>query len=272
MSEERGHWYLVTGLIIGAALGVAYAWFISPVQYVDTSPASLREDFKEQYRALVASAYMLSSDLVRAKARLDQLKDPDINQTIAMQAQRSLAEERPEAERHALGMLAMALSQEALPEATVLNQGSSSSKVGAGPNGLSLTDSPDLSTPGSSITAIPTPSSTPEALYTLQDIHLICDQGQNQPMIQVQVENASLEPVPGVEVFVNWPGGEENFFTGLKPELGLGFADFAMIPSITYTIRLEQSVQQVPGLAAKECELAEVERYWGFWRLVFVQK
>jgi hypothetical protein len=30
MKEERGPWYLLTGLLIGAVLGLAYAWFYAP--------------------------------------------------------------------------------------------------------------------------------------------------------------------------------------------------------------------------------------------------
>ena len=34
--EERGHWYLLTGLILGFVLGLLYAWLVQPVKFVDT--------------------------------------------------------------------------------------------------------------------------------------------------------------------------------------------------------------------------------------------
>ena len=73
--RERGPWYLLTGLIIGVVFGVLYAWLVSPVEYVDTPPASLRADFKDQYRVMIAAAYMANGDLLRARARLDLLQD-----------------------------------------------------------------------------------------------------------------------------------------------------------------------------------------------------
>ncbi|MFQ5616788.1 MAG: hypothetical protein ACE5GO_10085, partial [Anaerolineales bacterium] len=83
--NKRGPWYLLTGLIIGITIGVLYAWSISPIKYVDTEPASLREDFKEEYRALIAAAYAANRDLARAQARLTLLEDPDIADTLAAQ-------------------------------------------------------------------------------------------------------------------------------------------------------------------------------------------
>lgn len=86
--ERRGSWYLLTGAVLGVAIGLIYSWVISPVKYVDAPPYALRADYKEEYRLLVASAYMYSSDLVRAQNRLAQLKDDNPAQSVAMQAQR----------------------------------------------------------------------------------------------------------------------------------------------------------------------------------------
>ncbi len=49
--ENRGNLYLVTGIVIGLALGLLFAWVIQPVQYLDTPPDSLKEIYKDQYRA-----------------------------------------------------------------------------------------------------------------------------------------------------------------------------------------------------------------------------
>ncbi len=87
MKDERGPWYLLTGLILGLGFGLLYSWVISPVRYVDTEPSSLRSDFREQYRALIAVAFLSNGDLPRAKARLALLADLDIAKTIAIQAQ-----------------------------------------------------------------------------------------------------------------------------------------------------------------------------------------
>lgn len=152
-TERRGPWYLVTGLILGVVLGLAYAWGVQPVQYVDTSPASLRSDFQDQYRALIALAYQSNGDLVRAKARLELLKDPDLFRALSEQAQRTLAEGRSLDEARALGMLALALGQEAPGPAVVITLPPTPTLT----NTSTHTPSPS---PQPSQTPIPTPTAT----------------------------------------------------------------------------------------------------------------
>jgi len=110
--DERGNWYLITGVVLGIILGILFAWVISPVKYVDTAPESLTNEFKDQYRVLIASAYVANGDLVRAKARLELLDEPDIYLVVAEQAQQMLAEGGSVEEAQALGRLALALGQE----------------------------------------------------------------------------------------------------------------------------------------------------------------
>jgi len=109
--DRRGSWYLLTGAVIGIALGLVYSWVISPVEYVNAPPYALRADFKDEYRALIAAAYLYSYDLIRAEDRLAQLKDDDVLQSLTKQAQKALTEGHPEAEVRALGSLALALGQ-----------------------------------------------------------------------------------------------------------------------------------------------------------------
>ena len=110
--DERGNWYLLTGVVLGIILGILFAWVISPVEYVDTAPESLKDEFKDQYRVLIASAYVANGDLVRAKARLGLLDEADIYLVVAEQAQQMLAEGGSVEEAQALGRLALALGQE----------------------------------------------------------------------------------------------------------------------------------------------------------------
>jgi len=109
--DERGNWYLLTGVVLGIILGILFAWVISPVEYVDTAPESLKDEFKDQYRVLIASAYVANGDLVRAKARLGLLDEADIYLVVAEQAQQMLAEGGSVEEAQALGRLALALGQ-----------------------------------------------------------------------------------------------------------------------------------------------------------------
>jgi hypothetical protein len=57
-------------LIIGIALGLAYGWVISPVEYVDTTPDTLRADYRADYVLMVAEAYQAEQDPELAVHRL----------------------------------------------------------------------------------------------------------------------------------------------------------------------------------------------------------
>ena len=60
---------LIAGLA-GIAAGVAYGWVINPVKFVDTTPASLRADFRTDYVLMVAEAYHSDHDPELAARRL----------------------------------------------------------------------------------------------------------------------------------------------------------------------------------------------------------
>ena len=100
---------------------------------------------------------------------------------------------------------------------------------------------------------------------------LICDPNIKEALIQVSMLDAARQEVAGVELVVSWDGGENSFFTGLKPELGAGYADFSMTPGVVYSLRLARGGQPVSNLSATECENSDGSRYYGTWRIVFIQ-
>lgn len=310
--EERGPWYLITALVIGIGAGLFYAWILAPVTFIDIAPVSLREEYKEQYRVLIAAAYAANNDLARARARLDQLEDPDIVRTLTMQAQRSLITAGQENISHSLGMLALALTQEGpavqplpvvddppdeelnptpleelddTPTETPLSASPTQpppqtpstfniSNTNPSPTSPASTLSPNALAP--SITPLPslTPTSTPGAPFVLRkDVSLTCSPKQTRPLIIVEAYDASGNPVPGLQVLVQWLGGEDRFYTGLKSEKGPGYGDFTMTPGITYTLRMIEGSQPVQGLIANECRASgSSETYWGSWHLIYDQR
>ncbi|MGH2626412.1 MAG: hypothetical protein ACRDHY_07165 [Anaerolineales bacterium] len=57
----------------GLVLGLVYGWGIRPVEYSDTSPDSLRADYRTDYVLMVAEAYEAEGALDRAIQRLAAL-------------------------------------------------------------------------------------------------------------------------------------------------------------------------------------------------------
>jgi len=321
MNENRGPWYLLTGLILGFLVGLFYAWAIQPVEYVDTIPGSLRADFKDKYRVLIASAYTSQSDLVRAKARLELLGDQDIFRVLAEQAQRTLAEDGSSEEARSLGLLAIALGQGESAPAPVMIRPASTATITLTltptasatftatpkPTGTptpsampteTLTptettthlpiESPtpeESPTPDSEATATetpiprptdtptftPTPTLTPGAPFVLVDSKKICEDEQTQPIIQIIAETGDGQPLSGILITITWDTGEEQFYTGLQPERGVGYADFTLTPGVIYALRLGEGGETAAGLSAVQCTAMGGRVYWGAWALKFVQ-
>lgn len=57
-------------LVIGIVLGLVYGWVISPVQYIDTTPDTLRADYRADYVLMVAEAYRTGQNPGLAAQRL----------------------------------------------------------------------------------------------------------------------------------------------------------------------------------------------------------
>jgi hypothetical protein len=55
---------------IGFGIGLLYGWVIEPVEYVDTSPETLRADYQADYVLMVAEAYQTEQDIKAAVERL----------------------------------------------------------------------------------------------------------------------------------------------------------------------------------------------------------
>ncbi len=273
--ERRGSWYLLTGVVLGVAMGLFYSWVISPVKYVDAPPYALRADYREEYRALVAAAYMYSNDLLRAQDRLKELKDDNPVQSIAMQAQRALADGRPEAEIRALSLLATALAKNTIPSASTPASPiqATSNPAAAQQETKPSNDMSQTTIPSSTSLPLPTSISPPNSgtPFILQDSKLVCNIDQPDPLIQVEVKDAGGQPIPGVELVVTWEQGEDHFFTGLQPELGVGYGDFLMTPNVVYSVHLADGGQEANDLTATECVAEDGSRYWGSWLLTFIQ-
>ena len=67
----------IVGVVIGLALGLAVGWWLWPVQYTNTAPNVLRQDYRDDYITMVATAYDIDKDLQLARARL-ALLEPDV--------------------------------------------------------------------------------------------------------------------------------------------------------------------------------------------------
>lgn len=298
MRENRGPWYLLTGLLLGLIFGLVYAWRIEPLRYIDALPHNLNPAAKNQYRVMIALAYQADANLGRARQRLALLNDSSPAQALAAQAQQSASPASSDA--RALATLAEAYNPRAttIPAAATLAPTPSPSALPSrAPTGqLSVTPTLDPALavrtatlpPTATATITPTitvtlaatltprptlrPSPTPGAPFAFRDKQAVCD--PNLPaLLQVEVFNSANQPVGGVAVRVAWPpAGSDLFYTGLNPAISPGYADFRMEPRIVYTLKAGENGEAVGNLMTHDCvQIDGSGTYQGGWKVNFVQ-
>jgi hypothetical protein len=65
------HWiFVILAFLAGIGAGVAYGWYVDPVEFFDLTPDTLRADYKTDYVLMVAEAHRLEQDPGTAARRL----------------------------------------------------------------------------------------------------------------------------------------------------------------------------------------------------------
>ncbi len=281
MKEQRGYGFIFTGLVIGLLLGLIYAWVIDPVSYVNSSPSTLREDFRDHYRLLIARSFAFNQDLGRASARLSLLGDSDSVQALVGQAQLLLSEEDKRSDAEALAALAERLAAgkgTPLAVTDIVSQPTEFSSVSTTtkepdsgvktatpkPESVSKTVQPTF-TPKSMLTFTPTVNLP----FVLAENNIVCNPNLPQKLLQVEVLDENENPLAGIKITVSWEGGADTFYTGLHPEMGPGYADFTMTEGITYTVRAGDASKPVSDLRVSTCSKNDSSTYPGGIKLIF---
>ena len=281
---SRAPWYLLTGFILGLIGSTVFSVFLWPVPYDFALPSEMRTASKDAYRLLIARAFYADGDSGRALPRLNLLKDTDAAESLGIQAQVALGQNR-EIDSSALARLALSLDTSAQPEPPANGSASDETPQPGGSEEPAtsltaqeseLTLSPEnLTTPQpgettESGTPYPTisslkipaadiPRSTPTMFPTLSAPYILkeraadCGRSLRPGLLQIWVENATGRAMPGVRIQINWKDGEETFYTGLKPDINAGYADFEMTAGTVYSLRVGENGETVSGLGTADC-------------------
>ena len=100
---------IILGLVLGVVLGLQISRWLEPPGAAGQALAGLPAEDKEEYILLVAAGYAADQDLAKARAQLDQLDVPNVEQWLAVLIDRAVAEGHHPAEIQALIVLAQAL-------------------------------------------------------------------------------------------------------------------------------------------------------------------
>lgn len=281
---KRFPWDILLALLAGLGPGLVYSWMISPLRVINADPSALRADFKDDYRSAIAAAYAANGNLPRAQARLSLLKDPDPIEALNAQAQRMLAGGNSVRQADQVAALALTLNENAtnvptsIPATEMANNIEVTFTATLPPPPpdvpINLTDTQlPVETQPILIESTPRPTQTPTptqgAPFALTGQEDICDTNLPDGLLQVIVLNSNRRQMPGMKIIITWEGVEEQFFTGLKPELGNGYADYIMTPTSTYTIKLAAGSDIATGLTTPTCQTPAGESFFGGIKLTY---
>ncbi|HSG45818.1 MAG TPA: hypothetical protein VLA72_21975 [Anaerolineales bacterium] len=294
---KRFPWDILLALLIGLGLGLAYAWIISPQQLTDSAPATLRTDFKDQFRVAIAASYNATGNLPRARARLELLSNDNLSEALNAQAQREIASGQFQ-QADQLAALAIALDAGEVPTIQPTRTFESFEPVTAEPSltpfpspadiPFDITETPPIetSTPVIQETQFITPEANPSTAtprptrtalptqgppFRLTAVDEVCDPNLLENLLQVIVYNSNRRQLAGIKIIVTWDTGGEEFFTGFKPELGNGYADFVMTPGNSYAVQLGIGSEIATETTPPTCRAENGEAFNGGYKLTFEQ-
>ncbi len=244
---------------VGLVIGLTIAWVLWPVQFTNADPSDLRQAYKDDYVRMISAAYQVDGNLVKTKQRLAQLRLGNSIQTINA----LIARERQTRPNPSFQMPLFALAQAVAATPTPERH---TPVVTATPRGTP---------PG--VTALPTalPTVPVPAFRLVQRTPLTCSDEPETARLRVYVRDSEGKELPNVGIEIRWANGDDTIYTGLKPERGLGFADFEADPN-TYTVTI-LNAQSDPaqnlqvGAAPANCKNDRGATPRG-WKLIFQQK
>ena len=244
-------------LVIGLAIGLAYAWLIDPLTFSETSPAQVMRPYREAWLIMSAEAYAQDGDWDRTQARVNSLRDANLSQMIIDLFDRYQAN-GPNSTARALARLADRLNVRTPAMQVYLAAVVSPTPEIIPTIGATATPRP-LDTAAPTATPVPPPTMTPTATPN-PDYQVIaraseCTHGKQPPQIRVIVQDQFGQSVSGKVIWITWDGGSDRFVTGFKPEIDPGYGDFDMQPDQSYNVGVDKPTSViVSGLRADPCE------------------
>lgn len=274
-SGDRWWWIggFLFGFAVGLVLSLTYGWVLDP-RPLPVRPADLSPSAKATYLRLSAAAFAHDGDEKRVRARLAKLNEPDIESAVVELTEHYINQERDIRDVTALIALSGALGQTSsamIPFLATSTPRPTSTPTPAPTPTPRPTETPtplipiptSTSTPTQTATptqtstptatgtptATPTPTATrtraptktptpgPDAPFGVAQSVPLCD-NTSGGLLRIYVRDRLGAGVPGVEIEISWPGGKDIFFTGFKPEIDPGYADFEIKLDELYQIEL----------------------------------
>jgi hypothetical protein len=236
-------------------LGLIVTWVLWPVEFKNADAADLRQSFKDDYIRMIGASYLADGDFEAARQRLSQigLDDPlQSIQNLIVRDRTSLA--------YPAGLYALENLSRAISAPTAL--------AAAGRTPVNLTPQAIMI-----VAATPTPAAPSFSL--VEHTQLGCQDEPDAAYLVFIVRDVTGQEMPNVGIEVRWSGGDDIVYTGLKPERGIGYADYQAAPGrFSATIvnaHSDQVSDLVIGDPPADCRSDRGATPRG-WKLIFQQQ
>ncbi|MBI5030714.1 MAG: hypothetical protein HZB51_09315 [Chloroflexi bacterium] len=239
--------------IIGLALGLTVTWVVWPVEFKNADLADLRQPLKEDYVRMASQAYEKNANLEAAQQRIQTLGLTNSTLTFDDLIQREKSSSTTDT-RDALIHLGQAL-------------------------GLKLPYTAQRPAPGVptpiSVYIVATPVPTVLTFRLVEHAQLSCADEPETAHLRIIVRNAAGRDLPNIGIEVRGNDTTETIYTGLKPERGIGYADYEVTPG-TFSVRILEAESEtisdlVVGPVPVDCRTDRGATPRG-WKLIFQQK
>jgi hypothetical protein len=266
--------------------GIFFAWNVAPTEEVETAPWQLRPEERREYVVAVILRWTYDGDLGKAINALLGLR---LNNEDPIQAVADIACELAStgyvdnnSGRYAIRSMiqfyelqgrtgcASVLLPNATPQGDITIIPPTNTPTLPPPPSKTPTPSEgNRQTPTLPVVTIPT--AAPQGDFAVARVEPFCDVGLSG-IIEVRVRDVEANPLPGMEIRVRWDNGQDSFFTGLKPERGLDYADFQMEAGKGYTVEMPGRSNPTQSLNATPCNTDTGQQAVTSYRVVFTRR
>lgn len=263
-------------MLAGVGLGLFLARYVLPVSYSEAQPFDLNPLDKDEYIRMIAASYLLDNDYALANQRLYYLQLPDVKTRLTELAQ---AEPQPLTQQ-ALVKLRLAMNNPGVALKGVTSTPRPTRDLTPAPRVTIVVLEPTVVVP-TAVPPTPQPTSIPATSEPNPDAPrfdlidkraLDCATVGGGAAIQVEVQDVNGQGLAGVAVEVNSDRGSELFYTGFKPERGIGYGDVSLNPGVFSAHLVENARSDVIGdlrIDANVVECSSTPSATQGWHLVF---
>lgn len=275
---------LIFGILAGIGGGIFFAWNVAPTQEFDTEPWQLNQPDKANYVVAIMVSYAYDGDLARTINSLAALRPPVnpidyvaqvacdlartgyVDSSSGLNAIRSMMRFYQGQGRTGCADSLIPPENEAPATEEIIVLASPTLQPPPSKTPLPQVVSAATDTP----VAVIIPTSAPGTTFRIARLDPpFCD-ADFPGVIEVYVQDGSGNAIPGQPVRVRWDGGDSTFFSGMKPERGLDYADFQMEANKGYTVDMPGlSDPTTSPIVASPCETADGRASIQSYRIVF---